>query len=386
MARLSYSPQSLDFGGVPPGSSGPDITLDPSLPPTAVSFAGGIKTAEVPVAGNVTAVITDDSFHFQVRDVLALAWVLEEVDPGELPPGHHGPLPKVKVLESVAQSDGVRPLAVAAGQIVLVRVEYAAHFSEGTWKGTLEIKSDSWDTISVPLSLFLAEVRTDWADASLSIARGQKVSFPIMARLLAGPATPVFYEMSTLQLDTGISLVPSTQSVSVEPMKVAVGSLTFQADPHAPLGENTLFVDQIAFNKRRGNLLPVIVGDHPSASVDDSIRWSLASEQGIQIDDGGTVWHSGRLRDVLVTASREILVAAETGGVWAVTRDGQSVSLADWDKPDVNCLAQGPDGPQHVYAAGQGLFETDVLSGIPLLSWKEIPLIDATGSEKSVSG
>jgi len=55
MARLSYSPQSLDFGGVPPGSSGPDITLDPSLPPTAVSFAGGIKTAEVPVAGNVTA-------------------------------------------------------------------------------------------------------------------------------------------------------------------------------------------------------------------------------------------------------------------------------------------------------------------------------------------
>ena len=201
-----------------------------------------------------------------------------------------------------------------------------------------------------------------------------------MARLLAGPATSVFYEMSTLQLDTGISLVPSTQSVSVEPRKVAVGSLTFRADPNAPLGENTLFVDQIAFNKRRGNLLPVIVGDHPSASVDDSIRWSLASEQGIQIDDGGTVWHSGRLRDVLVTASREILVAAETGGVWAVTREGQSVSLADWDRPDVNCLAQGPDGPQHVYAAGQSLFETDVLSGIPLLSWKEISLIDATGT------
>ena len=154
MARLSYSPQSLDFGGVPRYSCGPDITLDPSLPPTAVSFAGGIKTAEVPVAGNVTAAITDNSFHFQVRDVLALAWVLEDVDPGELPPGHHGRPPKVKVLESVAQSDGVRPLAVAAGQIIFVRVEYAAHFSEGTWKGTLEIKSNSWDTISVPLSLF----------------------------------------------------------------------------------------------------------------------------------------------------------------------------------------------------------------------------------------
>jgi hypothetical protein len=48
------------------------------------------------------------------------------VDPGELPPGHHGPPPQQLVTKIVAGSDGIKPLAVSKDQNVLVRVEFKA--------------------------------------------------------------------------------------------------------------------------------------------------------------------------------------------------------------------------------------------------------------------
>src|ERR1043166_5784826 len=118
---VTFAPQSLNFGGVVAGSGGPDISLDPSFPADAISFQGGIQIANAPVDANVTARITGDTSRFQVRDISVLQWVLRDVDPNELPPGHHGGLPKERVLELVAQGDGSQPLLVKKGQFVLVR-------------------------------------------------------------------------------------------------------------------------------------------------------------------------------------------------------------------------------------------------------------------------
>jgi hypothetical protein len=113
--------------------------------------------------------------------------------------------------------------------------------------------------------------------------------------------------------------------------------------------------------------------------VDSSVSWQIANPEAILIDDQGTVWHAGCVRDVIRTVSGETIVATDTGGVWSVSEKGIGVSLADWDKPNMWCLAQGPNGDQHLYAGGDALYETDVTAALPFLTWRQIPLIDNNG-------
>jgi hypothetical protein len=202
MRVVTVSPTHLDFGPARPGSMGRDISADPSLPPTAVSFNGGVRLT-APSATEVVATISAGTDHFRVRDVLALEEVLEPVDPGELPPGHHGRLPRVDVLEVVATPNRVAPLGVTPGQVVVVRVEYFALSTEGTFTGELRIGADDWDPIDVPLSLFLAEVATTVPTSPMIIPQGGSAQVTIGIHSLAGPDVDVSYEMSGLQLDTG---------------------------------------------------------------------------------------------------------------------------------------------------------------------------------------
>jgi hypothetical protein len=140
---VNFSPSALDFGGVFPGSDGPDITVDPSLGPPAISFAGGVKIDPVPSDALLTAKILGDTSQFKLRDVIVMEWQLKEVDCSELPGGcHHGPPPKAKVLEIVAESNGSTPIQVRKDQVVLIRVAYAALHTGGTFKSTLSINGE----------------------------------------------------------------------------------------------------------------------------------------------------------------------------------------------------------------------------------------------------
>jgi len=258
--QVPTSPSSLNFGGVPPGSSGPDISLDPSLPPTSISRAGGVQIAEAFADDTITARIDGDSVHFSVRDLSALEWVTEEVDPGELPPGHHGPPPKIKVLEVVAQSVGQEPLAVKKGQTVLVRVEYSAPAGDGVFSGNLVIHGSVWECPPVSLSFFLSSVVTEFAPNAAVLPRGTRIDVPITARVLSGPDTDVTYLQSRTQLDTGVTLL------SIPPVRATRGGtpsiLPLLTALNAPLGDNSLAIDQFA-EKRTGFFLPVTVTADP---------------------------------------------------------------------------------------------------------------------------
>jgi hypothetical protein len=195
-----------------------------------------------------------------VRDITIMEWVMEPVDPGDLPPGHKGPPPKQRVLEIVAQSAGSSPIKVKKDQYVLVRVQYVALNIPGTFTGTLIIQGDTWAPIVDSLSLFLAQVTTDFLSTPLVIWQGQQASIPISVHHGFGPATDVSYDTSVLQSHTGLTLLPN--SFHLEPGQIVNGVQTFQAALDAPLGENTLFVDQIAFG-RHGLLLPVTITPVP---------------------------------------------------------------------------------------------------------------------------
>ena len=260
---MNYSLDNLNFGAVHAGASGPNIYVDPSLGPPAISFNGGVEIKSAPVDAQVTAHIEGDTVHFGVRDIILMEWTMEDVDPGELPPGHHGRPPQVKVLEVVGQSDGTTPLAVTTGQYVLVRAQYFTSFlDQGTLGATLVIEGDTWDRIEVPLSLFLAGVLTIFTAPPLEIVAGQSAATPILIQSTGRPID-VSYTISQTQLHSGLSI--AANSFPTNPGDSLNRQLTFQADLNAPLGANTLALDQWDFT-RTGLLLPVNILAPPPPS------------------------------------------------------------------------------------------------------------------------
>lgn len=125
--------------------------------------------------------------------------------------------------------------------------------------------------------------------------------------------------------------------------------------------------------------------------VSGQINWSLVNPYGIQLDESGTNWHAGKVVDVLVNKGGGVLAASEKSGVWLITDTYNAISLSrDWNNPDVQCLAFGPDNENHIYAGcskstfGENLpvlYMTDISKRVPLLyTWKTIPVPAEVGS------
>jgi hypothetical protein len=107
-----------------------------------------------------------------------------------------------------------------------------------------------------------------------------------------------------------------------------------------------------------------------------SLQWELASPYGILIDRASDAWWSGRVHDLLVLENDGALLSAtDQGGLWSVAPNGGTLCVSDdWPAPQLSSLVLGPDGPEHVYAAGGALHETDASAVAPTLNWNEIPL------------
>jgi hypothetical protein len=98
------------------------------------------------------------------------------------------------------------------------------------------------------------------------------------------------------------------------------------------------------------------------------IAWSEYSTRGIapQSDPAGTgSFHfGGHLNAVIALGDRDLLVGADTGGVWhlaptaGVADNVRAFPLSDdWENPDILCLAHGPDGTGHAFAGCRTLTE-----------------------------
>lgn len=91
------------------------------------------------------------------------------------------------------------------------------------------------------------------------------------------------------------------------------------------------------------------------------ITWNLYSPLGV--DKGGDRIEAGRVNDVLETSGNGVLIAADLGGVYISTGSSFTVSVSqDWDNPDMNCLAAGPDA--NLYFAGGGTSTTNPLGAL----------------------
>ncbi len=111
-----------------------------------------------------------------------------------------------------------------------------------------------------------------------------------------------------------------------------------------------------------------------------SFEWHQADSQAINYRPNLDAWRAGIVKDILRTSGGNVLVAAQSGGVWSVTESGTGICVLDSDRPDMWCLAQGTLGDDHCYAGGDTLFETDVSQALPLLSWADLDPRDAKGN------
>jgi hypothetical protein len=156
-----------------------------------------IQCEPVPTNARVTATVLDPDSIFKIDRVVAYDISRESVDPGELPPGHKGPPPKETIYTETGRTDGSTPLAVSQGQnlTIGVQLKWASEPTTDAHRATLEIHGDTWDPVTVILSVNFDEISTVPTVPSLTVKQGQTVDLPVQVTSLAGPDTDVNYEL-----------------------------------------------------------------------------------------------------------------------------------------------------------------------------------------------
>ena len=91
---------------------------------------------------------------------------------------------------------------------------------------------------------------------------------------------------------------------------------------------------------------------------DTNIQWSQADVLAIQTqnDPNSDAWNAGHINDIIKFRDPlgGMVVAADTGGVWAVTIRQQPVPLSGfWTSVEMSSLALGPDGTRDVSTPGR---------------------------------
>ena len=219
---MKFSPASLDFGIVAPGTG---VAL------STQSAAEFINTVAV------TASIVDDSSGgaFSVATVQSLVLVTEY----ESDPGVRGGKPvKVTTLETVAHSDGITPLQVSKGQLVAVQIGYLAASQEASDKAsaTLQIDGGGSTIASIPLTAEVGEIAIDIPP--ITIRQMQTMSVQATVQLIAGGATEVLLSTdagSNPNLPPGVSYLPPGIYFNVTNPSVGTPVPVTPAKPSAPI-------------------------------------------------------------------------------------------------------------------------------------------------------
>ncbi len=357
---VAYGPKSVCVGGLLPGET----------------TSRSVTVGNAPSPVDVTASVVDDTSQGQFRNLQLVVYDVER-GPNGLP---------LDVIE-VGRSDGSVPLEVSRGQMLEVWVDFVAPSAPqtNTFTATLLIRGIgvlpqfTWQAIRVPLSAHIGKVRTTLQQTAVTIRQGEEGDLPFSVESIDVPSTAVSYVSYALaDTDSSRGIALSPISIGVSGGSVARGNFHFKVGNDAPVGNHELSIYEyasgcqpnIVLNQRPiVNVTPGQIGEYTG------LRWEQANPYAIQVDEAQNAWNAGRVDDILALDSGGVLAAAQTGGVWAIAANGAALPLSDgWDKPDVRCLAFGPDGPRHVFAGGSGLYETDVRDALPLFKWREIRL------------
>jgi hypothetical protein len=352
---VSYSPAEGRFKFVGPGGHR-------ELEATIGSAPSGV---------DVTAAIVDDASGGQFAVLQVVSSDVQRASNGRI----------IDVTE-VGRSDGVTPLPVTRGQMVAVTVEFTAPLvpSQFTFRAVLEISGISsvdrftWQPIRIPLSASVGQVVIRLLENDIEIQQGRDGSLGFTVRHVVGPNPIQMRFLLISSFPDGVTMDPV--DLSVHPGPPAVGNFPLHVGDFAALGQHTLGIEAYPVEELLAGPTPSIRVTLGDVGVDTGLRWEQANPYAILINETQNAWHAGRVTDILPMGSvRGFLAASDQGGAWLVNRVNVATPLSnEWDAPGVRSFARGPDGADHVYAGGDGLYETDAQAQLPLLvPWRRIP-------------
>jgi len=165
-----------------------------------------------------------------------------------------------EVPQQVAESNGVTPLAVAAGQFVEVDVEFSPRASTSVQcQATLLINGDTWNPISIPITAEVGQVSV--TVPSISVTQGTSTSVEITVTSAAGPATTASLIISaTGSADSpNVTMSLSPPSVPVSQGKPGSSKLTVTADASLATGTYSWYLSVWSFDNTVSFSVPVDV-------------------------------------------------------------------------------------------------------------------------------
>jgi hypothetical protein len=232
---VSFNPNSIDFGVVPPGAG---------VTPSTVSTQCGTLSAPV----NLTASITNDASGGAFTVSAVTSFALEDT--------HLGGFVEVQK----GESNGVKPLAVASGQYVVVTIEFKPTAStSNVCSATLLIQGDTWNPVSIPITAIVSEINV--SVPAIVVGQGQSVELNVTVALATGPATEV-----SLTLDGSLSNLSPAGILSLNQnlAQISEGApatveLTATADATMAVGSYTFYLAVSAYGGRYNTVIPIVV-------------------------------------------------------------------------------------------------------------------------------
>jgi hypothetical protein len=362
---VNFLPTSINIGVTEPGATN----------------TGATQCAPVTAAANVKASLTNDTSNGALTIVVA-TYVREIIAPQPpQPPEPSGggisyyfsytpvppqapspellsvPIWKPSPLEwgarLISESDGTVPLPVAAGEFVQVTVRFAPNDSTPALPtATLLIDGDTWDSVAIPISAAVGELRV--SVPPISVNQNGSTSVEVEVTLVAGNATT-----ATLILGSGASpeaanVTASLSSTLLDFMsagQTVSTTLSVSASSNIPGATYIWYLSVHAFNNTYSFTVSVpitVLGYEQS-----QFYWTQADRYGWAKLYGATnsqthnfatenewmdyksPWGAGRILDAVVTQTvggfpvNTILVVSDAG-VWQVTEDGHATVVGDF--------------------------------------------------------
>jgi hypothetical protein len=265
-----------------------------------------VSIAKAPIGAQVVACVANGRGLIRLKTLIALR---EERRPAtdeeiaELPPfppsirenaRRNGFIEYVET----GRSDGLTPLAVAAGHSVLANLEFSAPAtgSAPIIEAALILASPQWQRLEIPLTLIVGSISVELLNSAVSVTQGRGVDLVVTVISLSGPGDTVHFSIVD-----GDRLSVSPDSLMIQPGKSTVGTLTLFAAPDAPIGVlSAVFVASV-FEQMQTHIVPLRIEIEAGGITVSTRPFTLTARQGDTVPFDVTIFTEGITRTVVIT-------------------------------------------------------------------------------------
>jgi hypothetical protein len=231
-------------------------------------------------------------------------YTAEEIN--ELSPLQQGvpgyPLPTEYVeYQEAARSDGRTPLAVTAGYLVRLYVEFAAPlvgFPDVTVTN-LTIDAANWQRVQIPLKLIIGKITASISADALTVRQGETAALDVSLTSVAGPATAVEFELG---LNPDKRWVVEPPAVHLPKGGTVNRSLQVRANLNAPVGTFDVGFEVHHFDRLKLHRLPFRLTVKPAPVTAKLLQSAVVATQGDKVTCQVEVTSKGGQKVIDLTA------------------------------------------------------------------------------------